>query len=72
VDEPEITKGWKVPLLVCAVVGALLGLVTFAVLSGGSAIGYILAALGGIALGLIVASVIHNLIGWLHILFDRD
>ncbi len=71
-DEPDIPRGWKIVLLVSASVGAALGLATFAVLSGGSAVGYVGATLGGIALGLIVASAIHNLIRWLKILFDRD
>jgi len=61
VDEPDLSKGWKRLLLVCAVLGGVFGLVTFAALSAGSAVGYIGATLGGITLGLIVASVIRQL-----------
>ena len=71
-DEEEISRGGKALLLVCALVGAVLSLATFAVLSGGSIIGYVAATVGGVALGLMVAVAIHNLFAWIRILIDRD
>ncbi len=56
--DDDLGGGEKVFLSICAVVGAVLGLVVFAVFSGGSIWGYIFAPIGGMAVGLIVAILI--------------
>ena len=58
--DEDIGKRWKVLLGVCSALGAVVGVVLFAVLSGGSIFGYAFAAVGGVALGLIVASWIKH------------
>jgi zinc transporter ZupT len=60
--DEDIGKGWKILLGICASVGAVFGLVLFTVLSGGSILGYVFATIGGIALGLIVASWIRHVL----------
>jgi len=61
------------------VLGAVLGLALFAVLSGGSFVWYIAATIGGVALGLIIAVAILNFFGDINVLvegiqelFDHD
>ena len=56
--DDDLRGGEKVFLSVSVVVGAVLGLVVFAIVSGGSILGYIFAPIGGMAVGLIVAILI--------------
>ncbi len=56
--DDDLGRGEKVFLSVCIVVGAVLGLVVFAIFSGGSMWGYIFAPIGGMAVGLIAAVLI--------------
>jgi len=62
--DDDISLASKVFLGVCAAIGSVFGLVVFAVFSGGSIFGYVLAAIGGVALGLLVASKLRGLLDW--------
>jgi hypothetical protein len=65
--DEDIGKGWKILLAVGASVGAVSGSVLFTLLSGGSIIGYVFATIGGVALGLIVATWIRDAFDLFHL-----